>query len=148
MKNINYYLSTIVGAFFSFFGVLTVPLLLLVPCNVIDYFTGIAASKIEGTKIESKISFQGIVKKVTMYVLIFVGFGIDCMISYVTQTLHIDMMFPLLFSAIVASWLVINELISITENCEKIGHDIPLLAPILRFIKGKIESTVEVENQE
>lgn len=147
MKNLNYFVSTLVGAFFSFFGVLAIPLLLLVPCNIIDYFTGMAASKIEGKKIESKISFQGIVKKVTMYVLIFVGFGIDCMISYVTSTLHIDMIFPLLFSAIVASWLVINELISITENCEKIGHDIPLLAPILRFIKTKIESTVEVEER-
>lgn len=148
MKNFNYYVSAIVGAFFSFFGVLAIPLLLLVPCNIIDYFTGMAASKIEGKKIESSISFQGIIKKVTMYVLIFVGFGIDCMISYVTSTLHIDMMFPLLFSAIVASWLVINELISITENCEKIGHDIPLLAPILRFIKDKIESTVEVEEND
>ena len=90
---------------------------------------------------------DGIVKKVTMYVLIFVGFGIDCMISYVTSTLHIDMVLPLLFSAIIASWLVINELISITENCEKIGVEIPLLAPVLRFIRKKIESTVDVEEE-
>ncbi len=148
MKKIEWFISSVVGAFFSFFGILAIPLALLVPCNLIDYFTGIAASKVVGIKITSDISFKGIVKKVTMYVLIFVGFGIDCMISYVTSTLHIDMVLPLLFSAIIASWLVINELISITENCEKIGVEIPLLAPVLRFIRKKIESTVDVENKE
>lgn len=80
-----------------------------------------------------------------MYVLIFVGFGIDNMVNYATSTLHIDLVLPLLFSAIIASWLVINELISITENCEKIGIEIPLLAPILKFIKKKIEITVETK---
>ena len=148
MKKVEWFISSVVGAFFSFFGILAIPLALLVPCNLIDYFTGIAASKVVGIKITSDISFKGIVKKVTMYVLIFVGFGIDCMISYVTSTLHIDMVLPLLFSAIIASWLVINELISITENCEKIGVEIPLLAPVLRFIRKKIESTVDVENKE
>lgn len=148
MKKIEWFISSVVGAFFSFFGILAIPLALLVPCNLIDYFTGIAAAKVTGIKVTSKISFNGIVKKVTMYVLIFVGFGIDCMISYVTSTLHIDMVLPLLFSAIIASWLVINELISITENCEKIGVEIPLLAPVLRFIRKKIELTVDVEDRE
>lgn len=147
MKKIEWLVSSVIGAFFSFFGILAIPLALLVPCNLIDYFTGIAASKVVGIKITSDVSFKGIVKKVTMYVLIFVGFGIDCMISYVTSTLHIDMVLPLLFSAIIASWLVINELISITENCEKIGVEIPLLAPVLRFIRKKIESTVDVEEE-
>lgn len=143
MERINYFLSAIVGAFISFFGILAIPLALLVPCNVIDYFTGIAASKIKGKKIESSIGFKGIVKKISMYVLIFVGFGIDCMISYVSGTLHIEMDFPLICSAIVASWLVINELISITENCEVIGVSIPILNPILNYIKKKIEVTTE-----
>lgn len=143
-KTIEYALSTAVGAFFSFFGILAVPLALLIPCNLIDYFTGLAAARVNGQKITSKKSFEGIVKKILMYFLIFVGFGIDCMISYVTATLHIDMHFPLLFAAIVASWLVINELISITENCEAAGVTIPVLSPVLRFVKKKIEVVVDV----
>lgn len=139
MKHLNMLVSTIIGAFFSFFGVLAVPLLLLVPCNVIDYFTGITASKLQGIEIKSKISYQGIVKKITMYVLIFVGFTLDCLIGYVTNTLDINIHLPMLCSAIIASWLVINELISITENCEIIGTPIPFLAPILNMIKSKIE---------
>ncbi len=144
MRKLEWFISSIIGTFFSFFG-LAIPLALLVPCNLIDYFTGIAAAKIAGIKITSEISFKGITKKVTMYVLIFVGFGIDNMVNYATSTLHIDLVLPLLFSAIIASWLVINELISITENCEKIGIEIPLLAPILKFIKKKIEITVETK---
>lgn len=145
MKKIEWFISSVVGAFFSFFGILAIPLALLIPCNIIDYFTGMAASKVMGIKITSDMSYRGIVKKVMMYVLIFVGFGIDNMMNYVTSTLHIDMVLPLLFSAIIASWLVINELISITENCEKIGMDIPLLAPVLRFIQKKIETTIDIK---
>lgn len=147
MKYVNYVVSAITGAFFSFFGVLAIPLALLVPCNIIDYFTGMRAAKYRGEKITSKISIDGIYKKVTMYILIFVGYGIDCMISYVTATLHIEMKFPLLFAAMVASWLVINELISITENCEVTGLKIPILSPVLKFIKKKVENVVEIEEE-
>jgi len=147
MKYLDYYISAIVGAFFSFFGILAIPIALLVPCNIIDYFTGMHASKVKGDKITSEISINGIYKKVSMYILIFVGYGIDCMISYVTATLHIDMKFPLLFAAMVASWLVINELISITENVEVTGMKIPILSPILKFIKKKIEKTVDIETE-
>lgn len=148
MENIKYTISAIIGAFFSFFGILAVPLALLIPCNIIDYFTGLRAAKMRGEKITSEISINGIYKKVTMYILIFVGFGIDCMISYVTGTLHIEMAFPLLFAAIVASWLVINELISITENCEVIGVTIPVLGPVLKFVKKKIETVTEIKEED
>lgn len=145
MEKLNYIASVIAGAFFSFFGVLAIPLALLIPCNLIDYFTGMAASKMQGKRITSDKSFAGIVKKISMYVLIFVGYGIDCMIGYVTATFHIEMKFPLLFAAIVASWLVINELISITENCEATGVTIPVLSPVLKFIKKKIETVTDID---
>lgn len=148
MENIKYAISAIIGVFFSFFGILAVPLALLIPCNIIDYFTGLRAAKMRGEKITSEISINGIYKKVTMYILIFVGFGIDCMISYVTGTLHIEMAFPLLFAAIVASWLVINELISITENCEVIGVTIPILGPVLKYVKKKIETVTEIKEED
>lgn len=146
-KSLEYVISAAAGAFFSFFGILAVPLALLIPCNIIDYFTGLAASRVNGEKITSEKSFAGIVKKVMMYILIFVGFGIDCMISYVTATLHIEMQFPLLFAAMVASWLVVNELISITENCEATGLVIPILSPVLRFVKQKIETVTEIPDE-
>lgn len=145
---VEYIISAAAGAFFSFFGILAIPLALLVPCNIIDYFTGLAASKVNGQKIASHKSFAGIMKKVMMYILIFVGFGIDCMISYVTATLHMETKFPMLFAAMVASWLVINELISITENCQSAGVTIPILSPILKIIKKEIESAADISKEE
>lgn len=44
-KSFEYAISAAAGAFFSFFGILAVPLALLIPCNIIDYFTGLAAQK-------------------------------------------------------------------------------------------------------
>lgn len=145
IKTVSNITSAVIGALCSFFGVLAVPLALLVPCNIIDYFTGMRAAKLRGEKITSKISVNGIYKKVTMYILIFVGFGLDCMIGYILSTLHIEMPLQTLFAAMVASWLVINELISITENCEAAGVTIPILGPVLRFVKKKIEAAVEVD---
>ena len=48
MKSLEYIISAAAGAFFSFFGVLAIPLALLIPCNLIDYFTGMAAAKMQG----------------------------------------------------------------------------------------------------
>jgi len=148
MEKLKLLFSGIVGTFFSFFGILAIPLALLIPCNIIDYFTGMAASKFKGEKITSKKGYQGIVKKVSMYILIFVGFGMDVMIGYTANTIGIDLQLPMLFSAIIASWLVINELISITENCEVLGSYVPILSPVLKFIKTKLENSVDVNNIE
>ena len=48
----------------------------------------------------------------------------------------------------VASWLVVNELISITENCEATGLVIPILSPVLRFVKRKIETATEIPEED
>lgn len=138
-------LAAAVAAFFSFFGLLAVPLLLLVPCQMIDWFTGIAAAKIQGIKIESKVSYQGIVKKVCMYLLIFVGWVLDLLIAYVMTNMNISIVLPNVVSCFVAVWLILNELISITENVDVIGVHVPFLSPIMRLIKEKVEDTVSVD---
>ena len=140
-------IAAAVAAFFSFFGLLAVPLLLLVPCQMIDWFTGIAASKIQGIKIESKVSFQGIVKKVCMYLLIFVGWVLDMIIAYMIATMNVSFTLPNIVACFVAVWLILNELISITENCEVIGVYVPCLSTIMHMIKDKVEDTVGVEGE-
>ena len=57
---VEYIISAIAGAFFSFFGILAIPLALLIPCNMIDYFTGLAASKVNGQKITSDNPLTGL----------------------------------------------------------------------------------------
>ena len=141
-------IAAVVAAFFSFFGLLAVPLLLLVPCQMIDWFTGIAAAKIQGIKIESKVSYQGIVKKVCMYLLIFVGWVMDLLIAYLMTNLNVQIVLPNVVSCFVAVWLILNELISITENVDIIGVHVPFLSPIMKLLKEKVEDTVSVDEQE
>lgn len=146
MDKIKAAVTAAVSAFFSFFGLLAIPLILLAPCQVIDWFTGIAASKIKSIEIESKISFAGIVKKVCMYLLIFVGWVLDMLIAYAITYMHIDIVLPNIIACIVAVWLVLNELISITENISILGIDVPFLAPIMRLIKNKVEDTIKTQD--
>lgn len=145
MDKVKSSVAAFTAAFFSFFGLLAVPLLLLVPCQIIDWFTGIAAAKIKGEKVTSAKSLAGIIKKVSMYILIFVGWVLDMLIAYAITNLNIEFVLPNIMACIIAVWLVLNELISITENVAVLGIDVPLLSPIIKLIKSKVEDTVKSE---
>lgn len=147
MENIKNTVAAIVAAFFSFFGLLAVPLLLLPLCNIIDWVTGIAASKIQKVKITSEVSYIGIVKKVSMYLLIIVGWVLDLLIEYIMTNMSITLVLPKIVACFVAVWLVLNELISITENIDVIGVHVPFLSPIMHLIKDKVEDAVDAENE-
>lgn len=148
MDKVKMFLGAICSAFFSFFGLLAIPILLLVGCNLIDWFTGLGASYSKGNKITSQKSFLGIVKKISMYVLIFVGYALDMLVVYISTNMNLGINVPPIISCFVAVWLVLNELISITENCEEIGVSIPFLSPIVKMLRGKIEETVKIESEE
>ena len=90
MEQANYIkaMFTAVFAFLSaLLGVLTVPVLLLVGCNVIDYITGLMASKYRKEDINSYKSIRGIFKKVSMWMLVVVGAVIDEMLLYASTTI-------------------------------------------------------------
>ena len=148
MNQVKTTITTAMAAFFSFFGLLAVPLLLLVPCMIIDWITGIASSKVQGIKITSEISFKGIAKKISILILIFVGWALDILIAYVIETMNLQVMLPNIIACIVAVWLVLNELISITENVSVLGVNVPFLSPIMHLIKDKVEETVKTEETE
>ena len=67
MENTNKvkaWLTIFFTAIGGWIGILTIPVLILVVCNLIDYATGLVASKYRNQKIKSYKSFRGIVKKV------------------------------------------------------------------------------------
>ena len=76
MEQANY-IKAIFTAVFAFLsallGVLAVPVILLVVCNLIDYMTGLMASKYRAEDINSYKSIRGIFKKVSMWLLVVVG---------------------------------------------------------------------------
>ena len=82
-----------------------------------------------------------------MYLLIFVGWVLDMLIAYAITYMHIDIVLPNIIACIVAVWLVLNELISITENIAVLGIDVPFLSPIMRLIKKKVEDTVNIDDK-
>lgn len=147
MEKIKTLLTGVFGALFSLFGLLTVPLILLLTSNIIDYITGLMATSNRNEKISSYKSFKGIRKKISMYLLIIVGFMIDIIIDYGVTNLGLQFNFPNIFACVIAIWLVCNEILSILENLVDIGAPIPtFLMPIVKNIKSMTENKVKKES--
>lgn len=149
MKNFLKTLITTIGSLLSsVLGILYVPVLLMVACNIIDYATGLmAASHREDGKISSYKSMRGITKKVAMWILVVVGAVIDCLIKYAADTLGYQLPFTFLIACVVAVWIVCNELISILENLIDVGIAIPaFLIPLVKNIKSYTENKVSMTN--
>ena len=147
-------LKRIVGAISSvlssMLGILYIPVLLLVTCNVVDYTTGLIAAKYrdDGT-ISSYKSFRGIFKKISMWMLVVVGVVVDQLLKYTTDTIGLKFPFQFLIACIVAVWLICNELISILENIKDAGVNIPaFLLPLVKNIKSQTETSVNMENED
>lgn len=143
-------LTTVGGILSSLLGILYIPVMLMVCCNVIDYTTGLMAVKYrEDNMISSYKSFKGIAKKVSMWLLVVVGAIIDELIRYAAQTVGITVPFTFLIACVVAVWLICNELISILENIKDIGVNIPtFLLPLVKNIKSQTESAVDIDDKE
>lgn len=147
-------LKKIVGAISSvlssMLGILYIPVLLLVTCNVVDYTTGLIAAKYrdDGT-ISSYKSFRGIFKKISMWMLVVVGVVVDELLKYTTDTIGLKFPFQFLIACVVAVWLICNELISILENIKDAGVNIPaFLLPLVKNIKSQTETSVNMENED
>ena len=63
MEKVKMIIIAVWGALMSALGVLAVPVLLLVFCNVIDYFTGVMAAKYRSQSINSYKGIKGITQK-------------------------------------------------------------------------------------
>ncbi len=151
--NLNYVKVAVTAAMSlvaSMLGVLYIPVFLLVASNVIDYITGIwAAGYRQDGGVSSYRSMRGIIKKVTMWLLVVVGAIIDQLLQYASQTLGYTLPFTFLVACIVAIWIICNELISILENMVDIGISIPgFLLPIVKQLKTAVEHMSITEDSE
>lgn len=143
-------IKTLFTAFFSalagWLGILAIPVFVLVLCNIIDYCTGLAASKYRGQKIDSYKGLRGIAKKICMWLLIVIGAMVDWLIIYAGQTIGITLPVNFLIACIVAVWLIVNEIISILENMVDIGVSIPpFLMPLVKNIKKQVEDKTTIK---
>lgn len=126
-------------------GVLAIPMILLIVCNVIDYATGIFASHYRNHEIDSYKGIKGITKKICMWLLVGVGVVIDNLLAYTSGAVGITLPFSFLVACIVAVWIICNEIISILENINDIGVTLPpFLMPIVRNLKSQVEDKADI----
>lgn len=150
MDKVKAFFTVVASTFMSLLGILAVPVLILVGCNVIDYCTGIIAANSRNQKVDSYKGLRGIFKKVCMWLLIVVGAIVDWLLKYASSNIGITLPFTFLIACIVAIWLICNELLSILENIADIGVPLPsFLKSIVKYIKNQAENKAQfIENEE
>ena len=139
------WISARLGILFPVLGIL---LLLM----VIDYITGMAASKVEAMDHpedpnlgwSSKKGAKGILKKVGYICVITVAIILDYIVLHVAGSFGIDVPGKAFFGLLVAIWYVLNEILSITENAGRMGANIPdWLIKYIAVLKNKVDGKGE-----
>lgn len=139
------YLSAKLGVLFPVLCILTVMM-------IVDYITGMLASKVESLDHpedktygwSSKKGAKGIIKKVGYLSAIAVAMVVDYVIATVANKLNLQMPVNALFGLFVAVWYLLNELLSIIENAGRMGAPVPeWLTKYIAVLKDKIEKQVE-----
>lgn len=149
MENVKKWFIGIGTLLSSWLGILYVPMLVLILCNIIDYGTGLCAAKYRDETIKSYKSIRGIAKKVCMWLLVAVGAMLDWLLNYAAETVGIMIGLNFVVASIVAVWLIANEIISILENVRDIGAPLPpFLMKIASNIKTQAEKKTESEEFE
>ena len=147
-----------VGAWISAkLGILGPVLVILLLMMVLDYVTGMLASKREAIDHpedpaygwSSKKGAAGIIKKVGYICVIAVAIVIDYIILHVAAGLGIAVTAKAFFALLVAVWYILNELLSIIENAGRMGAQVPeWLQRYIAVLKSKIDDTANPEGGE
>ena len=138
--------TAVIAFIASILGVLYVPVLLMVACNIIDYVTGLMAVSSRDEKLSSYRSINGITKKVCMWLLVVVGAIVDELIKYAAQSVGIELPISFLVACVVAIWIICSELLSILENMDDIGVNLPpFLKPIIEMIRKQAEEKASID---
>lgn len=146
---------TAAGAWISAkLGILGPVLAILMVMMVLDFITGMLASKKEALEYpdnpeygwSSKRGAQGIIKKVGYICTIAVAMVVDFVILHVAAAIGITVSTTAFFGLLVAVWYVLNELLSIIENAGRMGAQIPeWLRKYIAVLKETIEHKTEEE---
>lgn len=141
-------ITTVTGLLSSVLGALYIPVLLMVLSNIIDYVTGLMAVKYrQDGGISSYKSMRGICKKVSMWLLVVVGSILDGLLMYAAPAIGFKLPGKFLIAALVAIWIICNEIISILENMIDIGITVPkFLEPLVKQIRRTTEDAVTLED--
>ena len=117
-----------------------IPVAVLLMAMIADYISGIMAAWVTGC-LNSKTGKRGAVKKVGYMFLVVVAGIIDWVIYYGLSRIGITYEVHYYFGLLVAVWLILNELLSILENCTKMDLPIPkFIKPLAKRLKLMVEN--------
>lgn len=123
-------------------------LILLIFLMVVDYVSGMLASKKEALEHpnnkkygwSSKKSIIGIYKKLGYIITILVAISTDYILYTLLDKMEIEYQKRIVFGFLVAIWLTINELLSILENAGRMGVQLPqFLMDVLAEMKNEVD---------
>lgn len=122
-------------------------ILFLIALMCLDFFSGLLAAKKEALDHpddpaygwSSKKCIFGIYKKIGYILTILVAISIDYLIFHFGNELELSYPEGAYFGSIVIIWLTVNELLSILENAQKMGVELPnFLNRVLSVSRDKI----------
>ncbi|WP_294238775.1 phage holin family protein [Pseudobutyrivibrio sp.] len=139
--------STVFIFFINELNLIGICIILLILLMCIDYFSGLLAARKEALENpdnpaygwSSKKSILGIYKKIGYFLTILVAISTDYLIYTFGHELGLIYPKGAYIGSVVVIWLTINELISILENAERMGVELPpLIKRILTESKAKL----------
>lgn len=134
-------LAAFLAALMTYMGQIIVPVLILVGVMLLDYLTGVHAAFVRH-ELSSRTGLIGILKKLSYLAMVAVACVIDYLIATVGAQLGTVIAVQFV-GQLVVFWLILNELISILENVQKIGGPVPpFVAKLLQHLRGKVEESV------
>ena len=137
-------------------GILLPVLCVLLTVMVLDYITGMLASKREALEHpddpaygwSSRRGAEGIIKKVGYLCIIAAAMIVDYIILSVAAQAGIEVALKAFFGLLVAVWYILNELLSIIENAGRMGAPVPdWLAKYVAVLKNKIDAQADPDEQ-
>lgn len=137
-------------------GILLPVLCVLLTAMVLDYITGMLASKREAMEHpddpaygwSSRRGAEGIIKKVGYLCIIAAAMIVDYIILSVAAQAGIEIALKAFFGLLVAVWYILNELLSIIENAGRMGAPVPdWLAKYVAVLKNKIDAQADPDEQ-
>ena len=126
-----------------YLNMIAVPVVILVFVMAADYVTGLVSAWTH-SELSSRKGLFGIVKKICYLFAIVAAMGVDWLIYSGMEQIGVKLEYTIFFGLLVTIWFIINEIISILENLEKIGVPLPkILMTVIQRLKNTTESEVK-----
>ena len=125
MDNLYKIAAAAAGAVISFFTGIPVIMWVLIGMMTLDYVTGLmtgmmgVSSKTEGGKLSSRAAFDGLMRKIMIFLVVILSVLVDLAVQYGAGVT---------FNAVTGAtclWFIASEGVSVIENAAELGVPIP-----------------------